>query len=105
MSSAQSSSSRGPSQAYYTMPDLHTSTPSDAGTWTAVTVIDDNDLMFGGKSLSAWYEEDRSQQGASSDVKVDHERRGRSRERHRSHHHHHHHHNHHNQGHNGSSKP
>jgi hypothetical protein len=27
--------------------------------WMAATIIEDDDLMFGGKSLSTWYEEDR----------------------------------------------
>ncbi|KAK8040026.1 hypothetical protein PG993_008437 [Apiospora rasikravindrae] len=29
--------------------------------WMTPTVIDDDDLMFGGKSLSEWYEEERMQ--------------------------------------------
>ncbi|CAK7202883.1 hypothetical protein SEUCBS139899_005610 [Sporothrix eucalyptigena] len=28
-------------------------------TWMAFTIIEDDDLMFGGKPLSTWYEEDR----------------------------------------------
>jgi len=71
---------------------------SGTGHWMVATVIDDSDLMFCGKSLSAWYEEDRSQHGATGNgaSKVEQESRGRSRERqggsrqHRHNHHHHH---------------
>lgn len=38
-------------------------------------IIDDDDLMFGGKSLSAWYEEERK----SLSTPAEEERRGRQR--------------------------
>ncbi|KAH6845763.1 hypothetical protein B0I37DRAFT_191758 [Chaetomium sp. MPI-CAGE-AT-0009] len=44
----------------------------------ATTVIDDDDLMFGGKPLCAWYEEDRRMLSLAMD---DEETRGRPRER------------------------
>jgi hypothetical protein len=34
--------------------------------WMMATVIEDDDLMFGGKSLSAWYEEERLRQSATA---------------------------------------
>ncbi|PKS13109.1 hypothetical protein jhhlp_000451 [Lomentospora prolificans] len=47
--------------------------------WIEPISIDDDDLMFGGKSLSTWYEEDRSRlSGVYSDEE---ERRGRQRHR------------------------
>ncbi|KAK9778257.1 hypothetical protein SCAR479_05227 [Seiridium cardinale] len=42
--------------------------------WMEPTVIDDDDLMFGGKSLSAWHEEDRQKVSVPEE-----ERRGRQR--------------------------
>ncbi|KAI0846525.1 hypothetical protein F5Y00DRAFT_143545 [Daldinia vernicosa] len=69
--------------------------------WMEPIVIDDEDLMFSGKSLSAWYEEERKSIGGP----VEEERRGRQRVRqhnshtHHPHHHHNHHHNHHNHNH------
>jgi len=56
--------------------------------WMQPIEIDDEDLMFGGKSLSAWYEEERQ----TPAVPVEEERRGRQRVRshHSSSHHHHH---------------
>ncbi|CRK28473.1 hypothetical protein BN1723_003551 [Verticillium longisporum] len=52
---------------------------ADPDTWIQVTEIDDDDLQFGGKSLSEWYEEERRRQshGCSSDE----EERGRQRVR------------------------
>lgn len=44
--------------------------------WMAPTVIEDDDLTFGGKSLSAWYEEDRQKVSLPEE-----ERRGRQRVR------------------------
>ncbi|PHH60711.1 hypothetical protein CDD81_1329 [Ophiocordyceps australis] len=35
--------------------------------WVQPIVIDDDDLMFGGKPLSAWYEEDRRRLSSGSD--------------------------------------
>ncbi|KAI0484548.1 hypothetical protein GGR56DRAFT_669096 [Xylariaceae sp. FL0804] len=43
--------------------------------WMEPIVIDDDDLMFGGKSLSEWYEEERQ----TLDFPVEEERRGRQR--------------------------
>ncbi|KAK9423416.1 hypothetical protein SUNI508_04310 [Seiridium unicorne] len=52
--------------------------------WMEPTVIDDDDLMFGGKSLSAWHEEDRQKVSVPEE-----ERRGRQRVRqHHSYSHH-----------------
>lgn len=45
--------------------------------WTEPIVIDDDDLMFGGKSLSAWYEEERK----TVSFPAEEERRGRQRVR------------------------
>lgn len=65
-------------QPYYLVPDLRALDPSareidlDAHAWMLPTVIDDEELTFGGKSLSAWYEEDRRQLSEE-------ETRGRSR--------------------------
>jgi hypothetical protein len=42
------------------------------------TIIEDEDLTFGGKSLSAWYEEDRRRFSHSDEEE---ERRGRERVR------------------------
>lgn len=53
--------------------------------WMAATIIDDDDLMFGGKPLCAWYEEDRRMLSCST---VDEETRGRQRERTRADSHH-----------------
>ncbi|KAL5606941.1 hypothetical protein BROUX41_003316 [Berkeleyomyces rouxiae] len=46
--------------------------------WMGATVIDDDDLMFGGKPLCAWYEEDRQR---FSNPYEDEEHRGRERVR------------------------
>ncbi|KAL2177335.1 uncharacterized protein P884DRAFT_277591 [Thermothelomyces heterothallicus CBS 202.75] len=53
--------------------DLSTNQP-----WMVATVINDDDLMFGGKPLCAWYEEDRRRFGCAT---VEEETRGRPRER------------------------
>jgi hypothetical protein len=47
--------------------------------WMIATVIEDHDLMFAGKPLSTWYEEERQRQSFGSDFEQD--RRGRPRER------------------------
>jgi len=104
MSSPQSSPTERAPQPYLLVPNLHIADPSareiDLGShpWMVATVIEDDDLTFGGKPLSAWYEEDRRRL-SSSDPDEEEERRGRQRERARidSHHHHHHHHQHHHQ--------
>lgn len=72
-------------QPYLLVPNLHVTDPSvremDLGShpWMVATVIEDEDLMFGGKPLSAWYEEERRRQ--SLDSRDEEERRGRQRER------------------------
>ncbi|KAM0282041.1 hypothetical protein ACHAQH_003247 [Verticillium albo-atrum] len=75
-------------QSYYRSSGHHSAATRPIGanpdTWIQVTEIDDDDLQFGGKSLSEWYEEERRRQshGCSSDE----EERGRQRVR--KHHHH-----------------
>lgn len=65
-------------QPYYLVPNLQALDPTvrevdlDAHAWMMPTIIEDEDLTFGGKSLSAWHEEDRRQVGEE-------ERRGRAR--------------------------
>ncbi|GAB0133339.1 hypothetical protein EsDP_00001751 [Epichloe bromicola] len=78
---------------YYLVPNLRALDPSahevdpKSHTWVQPIDIDDEDLMFGGKSLSAWHEEDRRRlsSGGSDDGRNDHsqdeERRGRERVR------------------------
>ncbi|KAI1419605.1 hypothetical protein F5Y12DRAFT_231287 [Xylaria sp. FL1777] len=81
---------------YYYLPDVDVPDEQHGGhAWTEPIVIDDEDLMFGGKSLSAWYEEER--QSLSYPMEEHEERRGRQRMRqqHHPHHHHHQHHLHH----------
>lgn len=99
MSSLQSApSDRVGPQPYLLVPNLHITDPSahevDLGShpWMVATVIEDDDLMFGGKPLSTWYEEERRRL-SSSGSNEEEERRGRQRERVRieSQHHHHHH--------------
>ncbi|KAK5662654.1 hypothetical protein OQA88_8570 [Cercophora sp. LCS_1] len=100
MSSPQSSPSDRATQPYMLVPNLHISDPSaaevdlDSHPWMVATVIEDDDLTFGGKALSTWYEEDRMRLSCGKDEE---ERRGRQRERVTmdNHHHHHHHHQHH----------
>jgi hypothetical protein len=98
----------GTTQPYQVVYDPATGEISDLDShsgWMAATIIEDDDLMFGGKPLSAWYEEDRRQSMGSE---ADEERtRGRQRERPRSdasHHGHHHHHHHHHHKHGKSKK-
>lgn len=84
------------SDAYYLVPNLQAMDPSareldlNAHTWIQPIIIEDEDLMFGGKTLSAWYEEDRSRLSSSSSNSSDdgnqspeeeEERRGRERTR------------------------
>lgn len=78
------------STTYYLVPNLQALDPqarevdAAATSWVQPTVIDDDDLTFGGKSLSEWYEEERrrlsdtSSNGSHSDEE---ERRGRQRVR------------------------
>ncbi|OIW25556.1 hypothetical protein CONLIGDRAFT_647302 [Coniochaeta ligniaria NRRL 30616] len=93
-SSSQNAGAHSTSQAYSVKPSVDATGLSRH--WMVATIIDDNDLMFGGKSLSTWYEEDKRRHNPSG--AVEQERRGRSRERHRAvrdephdqkHHHHH----------------
>ena len=77
---------------YLVVPNLQVNDPSvreiDLGheghSWMVATVIEDDDLMFGGKPLSAWYEEERRRQSMASysgSECDEEERRGRQRER------------------------
>jgi hypothetical protein len=81
---------------YYLVPNLRAADPSarevdlDAHSWVQPIVIEDEDLTFGGKSLSTLYEEERRRHSAasvggnSSDEETVHreeERRGRERVR------------------------
>ncbi|KAI5461996.1 hypothetical protein BGZ63DRAFT_453263 [Mariannaea sp. PMI_226] len=50
----------------------------DGYTWIQSTIIEDEDLTFGGKALSTWYEEERRRLSSGSDDGE--ERRGRERE-------------------------
>ncbi|KAH6603775.1 hypothetical protein Trco_007221 [Trichoderma cornu-damae] len=60
------------SDSYYLLPNLQAMDPSareldlNSHTWIQPIIIEDEDLMFGGKTLSAWYEEDRSRLSSSS---------------------------------------
>lgn len=81
-----SSAAASPSSdtTYYLVPNLQALDPSageldaSAHAWVQPTVIEDDDLTFGGKSLSAWYEEDR-RRFSYSDGEEEH--RGRERVR------------------------
>lgn len=74
-----------PEPQYYLLPNLEALDPSarevdaNAYTWVQPTIIEDEDLMFGGKALSAWYEEERRR--LSSGSEDGEERRGRERVR------------------------
>ena len=87
-------------EPYLLVPNLHVSdsaaTEVELGNhqWMVATVIEDDDLMFGGKPLSTWYEEERTRH--STGHFEEEEKRGRARERvyyhdsdHKHHHHHH----------------
>ncbi|KAM0255362.1 hypothetical protein ACHAQJ_005882 [Trichoderma viride] len=60
------------SDSYYIIPNLQAMDTSareldlNSATWIQPIIIEDEDLMFGGKTLSAWYEEDRSRLSSSS---------------------------------------
>jgi hypothetical protein len=77
---------------YYHVPDLYALDPAacevdlSSLSWMQPIVIDDEDLMIGGKALSEWYEEDRRRLSSGSDDgkadnSQDEERRGRERVR------------------------
>jgi len=53
----------------------------NAYTWVQPTIIEDDDLTFGGKSLSTWYEEERRRLSSGSGSEDGEERRGRERVR------------------------
>ncbi|KAI1733918.1 hypothetical protein F4680DRAFT_368158 [Xylaria scruposa] len=99
---SSTASSRPPSEdaQYYYLPevDVNSSDGQHGGyghAWMEPIVIDDEDLMFGGKSLSAWYEEERQSLNYPIEEEQE-ERRGRQRIRQQHHYHHHHqHHEHH----------
>lgn len=94
-SSEAASPSTTTTATYYLVPNLRAvdsgarEVDLDAHSWVRPIVIEDEDLMFGGKSLSAWYEEERQRQssggsvagGNSSDEEQHEERRGRERVR------------------------
>ncbi|KAK4457678.1 hypothetical protein QBC42DRAFT_160622, partial [Cladorrhinum samala] len=97
MSSPQSSPTDRTSQRYLLVDTMHVSDTTvrevelDSYPWMMATVIEDDDLMFGGKPLSTWYEEDRRRFSSSNEEE---EHRGRQRERvdtysQHSHHHQH----------------
>ncbi|KAH8653912.1 hypothetical protein BGZ61DRAFT_374032 [Ilyonectria robusta] len=54
-----------PEATCYLLPGLQALDPSapevdlDAYTWVQPTAIEDNEVMFDGKALSTWYEEER----------------------------------------------
>ncbi|KAL2125641.1 hypothetical protein VTJ04DRAFT_2006 [Mycothermus thermophilus] len=87
-SSADSSTPDRRSQSGFVVPNLYIPDPSDSledlelpsSSWMVATVIEDDDLMFGGKPLCAWYEEDRRRLSSESVVDEE-ETRGRQRER------------------------
>lgn len=61
--------------SYYYEPEMAATGAETQGYgWMEPTVIDDDDLMFGGKSLSALYEEERTRASSPEE-----ERRGRQR--------------------------
>lgn len=70
-------------QYYYVIPNVSAMDPN-AGevdlasqSWIQATIIEDDDLMFGGKSLSTWYEEERRRLSTTSSDEEEH--RGRQR--------------------------
>lgn len=81
------------SDSYYQLPNLQAMDPSaheldlNVEAWIQPIIIEDEDLMFGGKPLSAWYEEDRSRLSSStssddgSQSPEEEEHRGRERTR------------------------
>lgn len=82
MSTASSTTAAASDMTYYLDPNMQ-ACEMDAGSqaWVQPTIIEDDDLTFGGKSLSAWYEEDRRRLSHSDEEES---RRGRERVR-RSH--------------------
>ncbi|KAL0465080.1 hypothetical protein QR685DRAFT_148362 [Neurospora intermedia] len=85
MSSPQGSPQGPVGQSYMLVPNLHVPDPTmdeieldNTNAWMVATVIEDDDLMFGGKPLSAWYEEDRRRLSSSNEDEE--EIRGRQRD-------------------------
>ncbi|RYP38607.1 hypothetical protein DL767_002543 [Monosporascus sp. MG133] len=77
-SSAAPAQHHGDDTPYYFVPDADEQAAKVQGYgWMKPIIIDDDDLMFGGKSLSTWYEEERQ----SLSISVEEERRGRQRGR------------------------
>lgn len=70
-------------QYYYVVPNASAMDPNarefDLASqgWIQATIIEDDDLMFGGKSLSTWYEEERRRLSNGSSDEEEH--RGRQR--------------------------
>lgn len=63
-----------PDQHYYLFPNMQTLDPAremelqlQAQPWMMATMIEDDDLTFGGKPLSTWYEEDRRRYSVGDD--------------------------------------
>ncbi|KAK2761110.1 hypothetical protein CKAH01_16366 [Colletotrichum kahawae] len=73
-------------QYYYVIPNVSAMDPNArevdlaSQSWIQATIIEDDDLMFGGKSLSTWYEEERRRLSNTSSDEEEH--RGRQRVRH-----------------------
>ncbi|KAK4225867.1 hypothetical protein QBC38DRAFT_367807 [Podospora fimiseda] len=84
MSSPQGSPTDRNAQRYMLVNNMHVPDSTgreielDSHPWMMATVIEDDDLMFGGKPLSTWYEEDRRRFSCGNDEE---EHRGRQRER------------------------
>ena len=60
---------------YYVAPAMRGEIELGPHSWIQATIIDDDDLSYGGKSLSTWYEEDRRRLSGCSEE----ESRGRQR--------------------------
>jgi len=99
MSSSKSTNNDRTTQPYLLVPNIHIADPSarevdlSSHPWMVATAIEDDDLTFGGKPLSAWYEEDRRRLSTTDESTGDEEEETRGRQRERVHvdgHHHHH---------------
>lgn len=77
-------------QSYYSLPTMQVLDPSQeldlqSHPWMMATMIEDDDLTFGGKPLSTWYEEDRRRYSLGEEsaptpgFEDEEERRGRQR--------------------------
>lgn len=71
--------------AYQALDPSASEVDASATSWVQPTAIDDDDLTFGGKPLSTWYEEDRRRLSSSGETDESasggDERRGRERVR------------------------